>query len=205
MMVGKFTKPVAGAAAKPPVRKSRYAGIELKDDRDPMLDVGEHRVRIRLCEETQNPGTLKESVKVRIVPVSLVGNEYVEDEKQRLMLFMRTTAGLAEFKRCVAKSAGFEDYPEYDAFDPPETGWFLEACLGNTCEEARAFSDAGLSIIGRLVDVTVRRGKDAIDPKSKQPTGDWYRQYTFDVVPDEEQDQAASCPALLAAAAEATP
>jgi hypothetical protein len=185
-VVGKFNKPGAGAAARPPVKKkSRYAGIKEGKERDPMPEVGKYRFRIVSVEEAQNPGTMKESVKVHVVPVELVGNEYQEGA-QMLCLFMRTTAGLAEFKRCIRTAAGFDEVEAYDAFDPD--GEFLDSCVGVQNE----YSEAGATVLGRLVDCDVKRGKATGD-------GDYYRNYHWTVVPEDEQDQAASCNPAAAA------
>jgi hypothetical protein len=179
MAIGKFNRGGGGGKPAAPVKKkSRYAGIKERD-RDPMPDVGQYRFRIISAEEATNPGTMKESVKVHVKPVEVVGNEYHEGA-QMLCLFMRTTAGLAEFKRCMRFAAGFEDVDAYDAFDPE--GDFLDACVG----VANEFSEAGVTVIGRLVDCTVTRGKDT-------GAGDWYRQYQWAVVPEDEQDQTPSC------------
>jgi hypothetical protein len=184
MAIGKFSKPTPGA--RPTVKKkSRYAGI-VERDRDPMPDVGGYRFRIVGAEEATNPGTMKESIKIHVRPVELVGNEY-QDGAQMLCLFMRTTAGLAELKRCIRFAAGFEEVEAYDAFDPE--GEFIDACMGVVNE----YSEAGATVIGRLVDCNVSRGKDT-------GNGDWYRQYQWAVVPEAEQDQTATCNLANAAA-----
>lgn len=177
--IGKFAKPVPGAKPAVSARKSRYAGI-VERNRDPMPDVGKYRLRIVSLEEAQNPGTMKESVKVKVVAVELVGNEYQDRGGEMLCLFMRTTAGLAELKKCVRHAAGFEDVDQYDAFDPD--GFFIDACVG----QANEYSNAGLTVVGRIVDTEVRKGKDT-------GTGDWYRDYVWAVVGEDEQDQVPSC------------
>jgi hypothetical protein len=160
-------RPAAGARTPPPKKKSRYAGI-VETNRDPMPDVGTYRFRLVSCEEATNPGTMKESIKIHVVPVTKVGSEY-EEGAQMLCLFMRTTAG-------------FDSAEEYDAFDPD--GEFIDSCMG----VANEYSEAGATVVGRLVDCVVTRGKDT-------GNGDWYRQYQWSVTPEDEQDQAASCAA----------
>jgi hypothetical protein len=188
-MLGQFKGKAPTAGAKPQVKKSRYAGIQNGKDRDPMPDVGHYRFRIVACEEGVNPGTLAESVKVRVQPVKVAasGDAYENDGPQMLCLFMRTTAGLSEFKRCIVASAGFEDAEAYDAFDPD--GEFIGACVG----EDNDYSRSGLTVIGRVVDCDVTRGKDAVNKKTGQPTGDWYRNFRWTVVSDDEQESVPSC------------
>jgi len=179
MAIGNFNRPTVGA--KPTAKKkSRYAGIQEKQ-RDPMPEVGEYRFRVVELIEATNPGTLKESVKMHVKPLELVGSEYHEGT-QMLCLFMRTTAGLGELKRAVRYAAGFESVDEFDTFDPD--GEFIDACVG----AVNAFSEAGITVIGRIVDCKVTRGKDTGD-------GDWYRQYQWSVVPEDEQDQQGSAAA----------
>lgn len=185
--IGKFSRPGAtgaagaGGAKMPPKKRSRYGGIKEKD-RDPMPEEGDYRFRLVSAVEAQNPGTMKESVKVFVKPVQVVGDEYQEGA-QMLLLFMRTTAGLGELKRCIRVSAGFDDVEAYDTFDPD--GEFIDAVAGGQQNDYAAFT-----FFGRLVDCRVTRGKDTGD-------GDWYRNYQFAVVLEDEQDQVPSIPAQI--------
>ena len=73
-------------------------------------------------------------------------------------------------------TAGFEDEEAFDAF-AGEEGEFLEAVTG----AANAYSTDGQPLIGRFVDCQVTRGK-------QRDETDYYREFAWAVVPEEEQE-----------------
>lgn len=166
----------AKAAPRKAPRKSRYAGVAAAAPRDPMLNVGKYRLRVVSCEEGSNPGTGAESFKshVEIVEIFGGGEGFLVGDVAFLCQSISgkgAQAGLGRVKAYVMAAAGFEE-DAFDEMDPD--GEFIDACVG----EANQF--AGQTIDGRLVDVTVTRGRDRDD-------GDWYREYAWSIVPEEEQ------------------
>lgn len=175
----KFAKPAAKpAAAKPKPKPKKFGAATDATPRDPMLPEGSFRVRHLAAEELIHPVKKTLSWRVQFVQITEDG-----ESEPFIALFMNTTAGIAEFQRYVMAAAGYENAAEYNEFDPE--GDFFETVIG----EANAFSEAGLTIERRLVDVRVTYGK-AVTDKDGNPTGDHYRQYKWTVVPDEEQDEA---------------
>lgn len=150
---GKFNRP-APAAPKSPAKKSRYAGIEAAQPRDPMPTVGLYRFRVLDCVEGVNPGKGTESFKIFIEVVESEGAEALEAGRQATIVFLVTgkggPSGLARTKSFIMAAAGFEDEDEYNQFDPD--GLFIEACTGKVND----FSS--LTIKGRLLDCQVSRG-----------------------------------------------
>lgn len=175
-------KPAAAAPAAPARkagRKSRYADVKASAPRDPMLNVGKYRLRVVSCEEGSNPGTGAESFKshVEIVEIFDGGEGHSVGDVCFLCQSISgkgAQAGLGRVKAYAMAAAGFEE-AEFDEMDPD--GKFIDACVGDDNE----FSDQ--TITGRLVDVQVMRGRDRDD-------GDWYREYAWGIVPDDEQDAA---------------
>lgn len=185
----KFAKPGAAGAKPRPAPKAKPKKFGAATDatpRDPMLAARPEPYRIRHlgAEELVHPQFKTVSWRITI--------ENTETGEQHVTLHMNTTAGVAEYQRQVMATAGYESAAEYNEFDPE--GDFFETVIG----EANAFAEAGLTIDRRLVDVVVKRGKPVMDKETGQPkidplTGepDYYRNYAWTVVPDEEQDEAA--------------
>lgn len=181
MAIGGFKPKAAGSAKKgasAPAKakpKSRYAGTQFGDDRNPMPGEGEYIFRFVSAEEAQNPGTMKESVKVFVLDPST--------ETTYLCLFMRTPIGMGELLRLYAAAGGI-DKEDYDSFDPDRE--FMAAVAGASNEYS------ALTLVGRLVHVVVTRGKST-------PEGDWYRKYQWTIIPDEQQDETMSVQSQLEA------
>ena len=176
----KFAKPGATAAAKPPAKakpkQKKFGAATDAVPRDPMLPEGGFRVRHIGAEELIHP--VKKTTSWRV--------QFEANGEAFIALFHNTTAGIAEFQRYVMAAAGYDSAAEYSEFDPE--GDFFETVIG----EANAFSDAGLSIEGRVCDVRVTYGKACVDKATGEPTGDHYRQYKWTVVPDSDDDQNAT-------------
>jgi hypothetical protein len=174
MAIGNF----GGARKKPAApKKSRYAGIQAAAPRDPIPQPGAYRLRVLECEETSNPRTgdwFRTTFEV-------VDTEVAEHPiGSRVAMINQVSgsgaaSGLARVKSFVMSAAGFEDESEYDTFDPE--GGFIDSLVG----AANEYSKEGHTIINRLVDCLVSRGNATKDGS------DFYRNFTFAVVPDEEQ------------------
>jgi hypothetical protein len=156
-------------------------------DRMPQLEVGGYRLAIQECEikvkpAGQNRGRESYHVTVEVIDATEGAGSQVGDVRK--MIFMPTDAGLNELFSLVRSAAGYENQTDFYAAYPEDTGAFKEffdAVFG----ESNAYG--GNPIAGRHVDTMVSRGKDVL--KDGQPTGDWYRQYRNQVVPDAEQPQ----------------
>lgn len=184
--------PAAPAATPAPGAppRSRYAGITCADTRDPMIGCGIYRVKIVAATEGRNPGTGRESFKTTIQVVAAGDDaETAEGTACTMVSLIDKPPALAELKRMAMHAAGFgpsleelhadpaaakrallEGEAAYDAAEP-YPGAVLEATAGH--------SNGAPSLVGRLVDVVVSRGKDVLDPKTKEPTGDYYRVYRW--------------------------
>jgi hypothetical protein len=195
MALGKFAKPAAAPKGAPKgVKKSRYAGIEAATPRDPMPHVGTYRFAVVGCVEGLNPGNGNESFKatLQVLDADDEGFKSHNAGDTVTVVFLLTgkggTAGLGRTKSFVMAAAGFEDESAFDAFD--DTGEFIDSVTGTV----NAFSEAGHTIVGRVVDCKVTRG-------NATPDGDYYREYAWAVVADDEPEQAAGgVPACASAA-----
>lgn len=170
-------KPKPATAAGAP--KSRWGAGRPKDQREPIVHVGVYRMRVEAMLDQRNPGTGKESVKVQCSVIGLdeTGALHHKADDTVAMLFMKTPAGIDELKRFCCAAAGYDDFDAYEAGCDPELSFpLLDASLG-----LRTELPEGWTLIGRLFDVAVTRGKDRED-------GDYYRNFTFAAVADEEQD-----------------
>lgn len=192
-MPGKFNTnkiPAGGKAAagkatpkRPPARKSRYAGVKANVPRDPMLDVGEYRLRVLMNEETRaDYAGAKTWYRANLQVVACIGDDATPEGSEVVAVFgVETVAGLGEAKSYVMAAAGFEDEGEYDEFDPE--GEHIDATVG----EVNEYSADGPPLVGRLVDVEVKKGNPCKD-KDGNLNGDYYRKYYWAVVPEEDQE-----------------
>jgi hypothetical protein len=183
MTIGKFKAAGAGAARPPVKKKSRYAGIKAAAPKDPIPHVGLYRLRVIEKEQGHNAGKGTDSYKTKFEIVELHDEDAAKHHNVgdvvivfQLISGKAAVAGLPRVKSQVMAEAGYEDEDEYDAFDPD--GLFIDATTGATNE----YSEAGLTTIGRLVDCQVTRGNATPDGH------DYYREYAWGVVPEEEQD-----------------
>lgn len=192
---GGFVPPISGAPAAAPAPApapaaafgaSPWKGVQSAKPRSPMLGTGDYVVRVIKNELGINPNSREQSFKgeVQVMwaeegSLSRVGECCAVINK----LHGRSAElGYQRSKAYIVAAAGFETDAEYDAFDP--NGDFAQAVTGTS----NAYSQAGYGIVGRLVRVRVSRGNDVLDDK-KQPTGDYYREYSWSPYPEEHQDQ----------------
>lgn len=174
----------AKATATKARKQSRFAGSTPSANRDPMPFEGTYRLKLVQAEEGVNPKNMCSSGKFyfEIVDLDEQGAEH-HKVGGRVFITERITgdgaiAGHSRITAMVVALGGFEDFDEYQAFDPDR--YFIDAVLG----EDNEYSTDGQPLIGRFVDVQVTRGKDTADGS------DWYRVYSWDIVPEEEQEVA---------------
>ena len=190
------------AAPAAPAR-SKYGGITASDTRDPMLGLGSYRVVIAACAEGYNPGKRRETYKVTVVVRDASEGADTPIGTSCTVVHFMTPAGLGELKRLAMAAAGYgptladralgkinlkeamKDAEEkFDSVDESfgYQGAILEASAGK--------ANGAPTLVGRVVDVTVTRGKDVPNPQTGAPTGDFFRLYVWGTVPDDEQDAA---------------
>lgn len=183
------TKPANAPAGK---RRSKYGGVKANTPQDPMPFPGLYRFRVLECAEGQNPGKGTDSFKTKLEIVAFEGPEVIDAVGDEVFVGWVTSgkggpSGLGRVKAFVIGTAGYDDEAEYDEFDPD--GEFIDACVGSRND----YSEAGLTIIGRLVDCEVTRGNPVIDSKTNEvKTGrdgkpDFYREYAWAPVEDDGQ------------------
>jgi len=193
MFANKFGVPASAPATAPaaPPQRSRYGGIQCGEARDPMLDLGTYRVRIVSCTEGSNPKTGRASVKLGVCVVAASPDAGTPVDAVCTVVHLATPIGLGELKTMLVHAAGCgptlaqraagdiraiakEGEARYDAVDASTyPGSIIEATAGT--------ANGAPSMIGRLVDVVVTRGRDT---KSE---GDWYRNFRWGAVPEAEQ------------------
>jgi hypothetical protein len=187
---GKFNKDTGSAESKTPAgkgkpapgKKSRFAGVAASQPRDPIPEVGAYRFRFVTVEEGYNEGNGCSSAKTTLEIVAKdsehheVGDHVFIPER---ITGNGSAAGRSRFKAMVVAGDGHDTEAEYDEKYGAD-GLHLDACLG----ESNAHSKDGQPLIGRLVDCEVRRGKTMNDGS------DYFREYSWEVVPEEEQDAA---------------
>jgi hypothetical protein len=186
--VGGFKRGQAATAkteAKPAARKgkSRWANVSAARTQHPIIAVGRYRVRVTANDFLDGAagGGGPDHVKatVEIVQAADGSVDSVGDERVVLeQLGNKGLPGEARWKTFAMFSSGYDDESEYEAFAVVgDCDEYVDALLG----AANDYSEAGLTNVGRLVDVTVTRGKE-------REGGDYFRQYAWEVVSEEEQE-----------------
>lgn len=192
MAIGKFGSKAAAIAttAKSATpgntqRISKFGGHEEQEDRDPMPVPGSYIFRVLSFEDNPSPKNKTISwARARLEIVELEGPQAVEAHKVGDVVAMIQQSsgngaeqGLPRIVSFCRNAAGYETPDEFKAYDP--YGYFIDAQCGIVNE----YSQRGESIIGRLVVGHVTRGRDTKDGL------DYYRNYAWEVVPDDQQDQ----------------
>lgn len=194
---GGFVPPNSGTPAATPAPAapapaaafgaSPWRGVQSAKPRSPMLGTGDYVVRVLSNELGYNPNSREQSFKGSVeVMWAAEGSQTMVGERAAVINKLHGPSaelGYQRSKAYIVAAAGFESDAEYDAFDP--NGDFAQAVTGT----ANAYSQEGYGIVGRLVRVRVSRGNDVIDKVTKQPTGDYYREYSWSPIPEENQDQ----------------
>lgn len=182
---GKFERPPAaapGSAQAPKQRTSRYKGIMNGEDKIDMPNVGQYVFRILSLSDANETRNAVGSTKLYVENVQCDANQFAVGTKLKCV-FMHTDAGLKELGHAIMNAGGFESRDAFNAFDPD--GWFIDTLLGDASTE---YAKRGETVIGRLVYCECTRGNPVLDKVTKQPTGGWYRNYAWTVVPEEQQD-----------------
>jgi hypothetical protein len=191
MAINKFQKPentasnqtaAAAAAGGGAAASGRYAGLKAAGgNRTPMPVEGSYVFRfVRAVEELgKKSRNYNYQIFLQIVEILAGG---VSHKVGDVVKFLQVTSGGGaligggKVKAAIMAFAGFTSETEYDAFDPE--GKFMEACIG----ASNSFKADAASMVGRLARGLVTRGSD-------DGNGDWYREYAWNVVPEEEQPQ----------------
>lgn len=195
------TRP-APQAAQPFVTPSRgkYSGVSAGSNRNPLPQPGAYLFRvIRTQEKTNdNTGTFY-SADLEILESSNPGNPagtsatFLQGSNPGKQL----KAAGPRIKMFVMATAGFDNESEYDQMDPD--GQFIDVTAGimvNNDGTPKAYPDGspivGNPLAGRLVRAVVSFGNPVLDKKTQQPTGDYYREYSWSPVAEEDQASAAA-------------
>lgn len=189
-----YPPPQAPAPAAPPPLggsgsaqdASFWHGVQSAQDKAPMLHPGTYRVRVLGCEQGFNPQTREASFKGHLEVVyawegatNHVGDRAAIVNKLAGQGLQRARERTKAF---VVAAAGYPDDAAYARFDPEHK--FLASTVG----AANEYSQAGHTLVGRLVDVRVTKGNDKIDKKTGAVV-DYYREYAWAVVPEDQQDR----------------
>ena len=160
-------------------RVSRYKGIEAGEARVPLLPAGDYLLEVASHEEKQKHTGAKTWAICTFLVIDSDGLEAAKPGEQGAASFCVDTApGLKEFKRYAIAMSGHETEDEYDDFDPE--GEFMDALFG----EQNDMSSQAKAAIGTRVAVSITRGRDVTDDHG-QSTGDYYREYRWDVAGDQ--------------------
>jgi hypothetical protein len=166
-----------------------------------MAEIGTYRMRVIACAEGHNPGKRRDSYKVTLHVEDAAEGSTTTVGTVCTMVSLHTNAGLSELKRFAFHAAGFgptldqrqsdptaakrlavEGEAKYNELEEASFGY-----QGAILEASAGHANGAPSIVGRLVDVSVSRGKDVVNQQTGQPTGDYYRSYVWGVVPEDEQ------------------
>jgi len=185
--------PAAAPATAP--QRSRYGGIQCPQNRDDMISEGEYRARVVSMVPGKSPKTYKEYTKVTVHIESAAEGSATPADTDAIMLFFVTPAGLTELRKLAVHAAGYG--PTLAQINAGSTGdLFAEGWQALEDLEAKRSGYSGAildategqkngspSLVGRLVDIRVARGKST-------PSGDYFRNLTFGSVPDNEHQTA---------------
>lgn len=179
----------AGRPAAPPAppARSRWAGVQCAKDRDPKFNPGHYVVRVLSNEITIKPDHTRAETfhgKCEIVWAAEGSEDHVGDQRV-FWQPLSTSYAFERVKSYVVAAAGYDE-PSYDAFDPE--GGFLDSVCGTVNPASQPYIDAGMTVVGRLVEVRVTRGREMLDPQTQQPTGDHWREHKWSPTPEEQQD-----------------
>ena len=171
-------------------KKTRYGGIEPEEAKDPFPEKGKFRFRVVSFEE----GIVREhddvqNVRLTVEIVSTKSKELKECVGENRFVPFRVRGrgakmGKGRMKAFIVAAAGYATNAEYDAIDPH--GYMIEAFLGYRGKRHKEFK--GHTLVGRLVDCVVMQGNEMIDQETGQPTGEFFMNYAWSPVADDEQD-----------------
>lgn len=190
-----FARPQAAPAMgqpgySPPA--GRYSGIAANAGQYPQPSPGRYRFKVLKTYESKNPRTGEWfHGDLEVVFAESTGGDVINPPGSTVTFLQgvgsrSASAGLPRVKSFTMASAGFDDESNYNAFDP--RGAFLDAVSG---VPGMVYED-GSPIVpnplgGRYVDCVVTLGKPVVNKQTQQPTGEYYRNYNWSVVAEEEQ------------------
>jgi len=170
-------QPAASAMSARQQRMAQYHGA-VSEAREPMLPAGgPYRIRFTAVEEPPPPPG-KDPWAIFRFTVEGSNDPDVPEGGAYAALFPISSRAMAASgpkinALCVA-AAGFEDQAAFFEWDAQSE--YYCASLG----EQNALAAEGYTLVGRVADVKVHHGKETA-------TGDYYREYTWYPVPEEEQ------------------
>lgn len=183
MAIGNIKRPEdstsTAPAAQPRRTASRFAGVKSSKPQTPQPPVGRYRFEIAAFREGRSP--------VRYVFIDLIVREIFRDgtgvqvgDTVTCMQNIVSDAGVSRVKAAFVAGAGFDRDADYDEFDP--NGDFIDFMFGHETAYCDLPDEERTTLIGRYVDADVRRGKDT-------PDGDYFRDWDWKPVADEDQAQ----------------
>ena len=180
-------------------RKSRYAGLRGRTERDPAIGTGVYRVRVDGASRGNNPTRTNQAIILSLRIIEAAEGSTNEADTDAVVIFFDSTFGLEDIYDFARRAAGFGptieqraagnvaeiDDEAKDMFLAFEESIDVEGC---TIDKLLGDHDAGPDLTGRLVDVEVRSGKPRLDKETGEPTGEFWPVYVWSAVPDEDQE-----------------
>lgn len=184
MAFNNFKPPAAAPAPTAPMR-SKYGGVANIDTRDPMLGIGVYRVRVVKMTQGFNPGTRRETVKTTLEILAAADGAESPVGSTATMITFLTEPGLRDLTRFAAHAAGYGNTID-DRAKPLQEAFAAfraaEPYDGATIDQAvSGVSNGAPVVVGQMVDVIVAKGKPVMNPQTREPTGDYYREYVWGV------------------------
>jgi hypothetical protein len=176
-------------------RSLKYGGVSSAGNRFPLLNAPEgsaysYRVRVQKCYNSNN-GTSD----FYHADLEVVASDSPEFPEGTTGSYLQCTSGKAEatgiprVKTFTRAAMGCKTDPEFDEKCEEVAREFVEeesavdmAFYFESIGEFPELTEAGHTVVGRLVDVTVTRGKMMADGS------DYYRNYSWEPVSEEEQE-----------------
>lgn len=195
MTVTRFGKPAGTPATTTPAAAApataggggRYSGLKAAGSGGPpMPNPGTYTFRLVKAFEDLGKKSKNYNYQIYFEIVEILEGG-IGHKVGDVVKFLQVTSGSGaltgggKVKSALMAVGGFETEADYDAYDPE--GKFIEACGGASVPQYNADAAA---MKGRLVRAVVERGND----NPKKP-GDWFREYRWTIVPEEDQPQAA--------------
>lgn len=176
----------AAARVPQPAQAGRYNGVKAATNKYPMPHPGDYLLQVI---ETYEKESEKSGMYFHADFEILESSQPLNPAGSKCTALQGTNPGKQfkvggpKVKAFVMAAAGFDDEGAYNEFDPE--GQFIDACNGVA---NRVYTD-GTPIVsnplaGRLVRSSVSMGNPVLDKKTQQPTGDFYREHSWQPVAD---------------------
>jgi hypothetical protein len=179
--MNKFSKAAATKTSTAKKPTSRWAKVKASEDRAPIIARGEYTALHKGARIKDEQGTWG-SISFEVLTSTGEDATPVGDEGIMLQgMDDRFNIGLGKIKAYVMALIGCASDDEYDAFDPD--GEFLDAVFGQFPEDEERAAELAAQVADMVTDreihFKVRKGKDIVDKKTGEPTGDYYREFTW--------------------------